>query len=98
MQLNKKIWRPFLIGDIFNVIQRGKRLKTADHIAGNMPYVSSSAQNNGVDNFIGNSDGVRTFNDCLTIANSGSVGKSSYHSYEFVASDHQFTCLEGVLL
>ena len=24
----------------------------------------------------------------MTIANSGSVGKSFYHSYEFVASDH----------
>ena len=84
----KKFWQPFLIGDLFTVIQRGKRFKTADHIAGDMPYVSSSAQNNGVDNFIGNSNGVRTFNDCLTIANSGSVGKSFYHSYEFVASDH----------
>lgn len=86
--LSEKTWHEFLVGEIFTVIQRGKRLKTADHIAGDKPYISSSAQNNGVDNFIGNEENVRTFKDCLTIANSGSVGKSFYHSYEFVASDH----------
>lgn len=31
---------------------------------------------------------MRTFSDCLTIANSGSVGASFYHPYKFVASDH----------
>ena len=70
------------------MIQRGKRLKTADHVTGDKPYVSSSARSNGVDNFIGNNKNVRRFEDCLTIANSGSVGKSFYHRYEFVASDH----------
>ena len=84
----EKIWRPFFVGEIFKTIQRGKRLKTADHIQGNVPYVSSSAQNNGVDDFVGNEANVRKFKDCLTIANSGSVGKCFYHPYEFVASDH----------
>ena len=86
--LNQKRWRAFLVEEIFTVIQRGKRLKTADHIPGDIPYVSSSAQNNGVDAFIGNSENVRKFKDCLTIANSGSVGKCFYHPYEFIASDH----------
>ena len=53
-----------------------------------MAYVSSSATNNGVDNFIGNKKGVRIFNNCLTLANSGSVGTTFYHPYSFVASDH----------
>ena len=86
--LKEKVWRAFFIGEIFDVIQRGKRLKTADHLQGDKPYISSSAQNNGVDNFIGNNENVRTFEDCLTIANSGSVGKTFYHEYEFIASDH----------
>ena len=86
--LNEKIWRAFFIKDIFKIIQRGKRLKTADHFEGYKPYVSSSAQNNGVNDFIGNDKNVRTFEDCLTITNSGSIGKSFYHSYEFIASDH----------
>lgn len=85
---NDKSWRAFLVEEIFAVIQRGKRLKTADHILGDVPYISSSAQNNGVDSFIGNRENVRKFKDCLTIANSGSVGKCFYHPYEFIASDH----------
>ena len=50
--------------------------------------MSSSAVNNGVDNFISNIKGVRIFNDCLTVANSGSVGRAFYHKYSFIASDH----------
>ena len=87
-QLNELKWKAFDIHDIFPDVKRGKRLKTDDHIVGNMPYVSSSAVNNGVDNFIDNKDGVRIFNDCITLANSGSVGTAFYHPYSFVASDH----------
>lgn len=81
-------WQTFYIRDIFDVIQRGKRLKTEDHIQGYMPYVSSTANNNGVDNFISNTEGVRIFQDCLTLANSGSVGTAFYQPFSFVASDH----------
>lgn len=81
-------WREFDIKDIFPDIKRGRRLKTDDHIQGNTPYVSSSAMDNGVDNFVSNEEGVRRFSNCITIANSGSVGSSFYHPYEFVASDH----------
>jgi hypothetical protein len=73
---------------IFPIIRRGKRLKTADHTAGNKPYVSSSATNNGVDAFVSNDSAVRIFENCITIANSGSVGQAFFHPYSFVASDH----------
>lgn len=86
--LENRRWEEFNIGDIFPDIIRGKRLKTDDHIAGTMPYVSSSSQNNGVDNFVSNTDGVRIFANCLSLANSGSVGETFYHQYDFVASDH----------
>lgn len=76
------------IEQIFHSIQRGKRLKTGDHIPGKIPYVSSSAIDNGVDSFIGNEANVRKFKNCLTLANSGSVGATFYHPYEFIASDH----------
>jgi hypothetical protein len=81
-------WQEFDLCEIFPIIQRGKLLKTADHKKGNKPYISSSAMNNGVDNFISNSEGVREFSHCITIANSGSVGQAFYHPYNFVASDH----------
>lgn len=86
--LSELTWKAFDIHDVFPDVKRGKRLKTDDHIMGSMAYVSSSAINNGVDNFIGNEDGVRMFEDCITLANSGSVGTAFYHPYKFVASDH----------
>jgi len=81
-------WKEFYFTEVFTDIQRGKRLKKADHQDGNTPYVSSTSQDNGVDGFIGNESGVRIFDDCLTVANSGSVGSAFYHKYQFVASDH----------
>ncbi|PHM61007.1 Restriction enzyme BgcI subunit beta [Xenorhabdus ishibashii] len=83
-----KEWNEFFLKDIFGTVQRGKRLTKNNQIGGEHPYVSSTALNNGVDNFIGNDTGVRIFSNCLTIANSGSVGSSFYHPYCFVASDH----------
>lgn len=87
-EMKKCKWKEFDIKKIFPNIMRGRRLKTDDHIVGSMPYVSSSAMDNGVDNFVSNNQGVRIFNNCLTIANSGSVGATFYHPYSFVASDH----------
>lgn len=88
LSLHDRKWKEFFLRDIFSEIQRGKRLKTADHIEGNIPYVSSSAVNNGVDDFIGNDGKIRKFKDCVTLTNSGSVGKAFFHPYEFIASDH----------
>lgn len=86
--LDKVEWKEFEFNKIFRKIQRGKRLTKGNQIEGNTPYVSSTAMNNGVDNFISNKENVRIFNDCLTVANSGSVGSCFFHHYEFVASDH----------
>jgi len=88
MDLKNKEWGEFYLNDIFSEIQRGKRLKKNDHKKGTIPYVSSTAANNGTDGFIGNKDKVRIFSACLTIANSGSVGATFYQPYTFVASDH----------
>lgn len=87
-QIEDKEWSEFFLKDIFKEIQRGKRLKKADHKKGKMPYVSSTGLNNGVDGYVGNKEKVRIFSDCLTIANSGSVGACFYQPFEFVASDH----------
>lgn len=81
-------WKVFKITDIFSEIKRGKRFKKAEHADGCFPYVSSTALNNGVDGFIRYHDSVRKFSDCLTLANSGSVGIAFYHQYDFIASDH----------
>ncbi|TCU74213.1 type I restriction modification DNA specificity protein [Tissierella praeacuta] len=94
---NEIEWNEFFLKDIFDEIQRGKRLTKANQIIGKTPYVSSSGFDNGVDNFIGNELNIRKFDNCLTIANSGSVGKTFYHQYEFIASDH-VTILKNKML
>ena len=43
LNLNDREWRPFFLTELFPQIQRGKRLKTENHIPGKTPYVSSSA-------------------------------------------------------
>jgi len=88
ISLKNKEWKAFRVKDIFETVSRGKRLKTADHVQGNIPYVSSTAMNNGVDRFIGNVTGVRMYSDCLSLANSGSVGSCFYEPFPFIASDH----------
>jgi hypothetical protein len=87
-KIKDKIWKTFFLTDIFKEIQRGKRLTKSKHITGKMPYISSKALNNGIDNFVSNIEKVRIFSNCLTLANSGSVGYCTYHPYSFVASDH----------
>ena len=86
--LENKEWKAFLLTDLFENIQRGKRLTKENQKEGNTPYISSSAQNNGVDNYISNTMGVRFFENCLSLANSGSVGSCFYEPFKFVASDH----------
>ncbi len=84
----QKEWGEFFLKNVFSDIRRGKRLKKDDHIKGKMPYVSSSSLNNGIDGFVGNKKKIRIFENCLSIANSGSVGATFYQSFPFVASDH----------
>jgi hypothetical protein len=91
---NDREWKEFFITDIFKNIQRGKRLIKENQYKGDIPYISSTAQNNGVDNFISNTENVRKYKNCLSLANSGSVGSCFYQPFEFIASDH-ITHLKG---
>ncbi|WP_276880002.1 restriction endonuclease subunit S [Bacteroides heparinolyticus] len=86
--LEDREWREFYFSDVFTRVERGKRLKKGDHIEGTTPYVSSTAMNNGIDGFVGNRERVRIFSDCISLANSGSVGNAFFQEFEFVASDH----------
>lgn len=88
IDLEEKNWQTFRVTELFEIMQRGKRLKKDDHSLGNIPYVSSTSLNNGIDGFIGNNDGVRFFINCLTLANSGSVGSTFFQPYKIIASDH----------
>ena len=87
-KLENKEWKAQNINSIFSNTQRGKRFKLVDHKPGKIPYISSTGFNNGVDDFCEDNIKARKFSNCITIANSGSVGKCFYHPYSFIASDH----------
>ena len=87
--LRDKKWKEFSIINLFDSIQRGKRLIKDNQTKGMIPYVSSTSLNNGIDNFISyEKSSMRKFNNCLSLANSGSVGSTFYEPFSFVASDH----------
>lgn len=87
-EITEVSWSAFYLKDIFCKIQRGKRLIKDEQMQGKTSYISSTMFDNGTDGFIDNKKGIRQFENCLTIANSGSVGSVFYHKYKFVASDH----------
>lgn len=87
IKIDKNNWREFKFDDVFT-IARGKRLVKLDQVNGNIAYISSSKQNNGIDNYILPPDFMTIYQNALTLNNSGSVGYCFYHSYKFVVSDH----------
>jgi hypothetical protein len=87
LKLEKNNWQEFNFDEVFTLL-RGKRLTTLDQIPGNIAYISSSKENNGIDNYIVPPSFMKIYKNALTLNNSGSVGYCFYHPYEFVASDH----------
>lgn len=56
-------WGEFVVGELFDMIQ-GRRLKKADFVEGDIPYVMASSYNNGVITHISNP--ITTGQDLLT--------------------------------
>ena len=63
-------WGEFVVGELFDMIQ-GRRLKKADFIEGEIPYVMASSYNNGVITHISNP--ITTGQDLLTADIFGNV-------------------------
>jgi len=80
-------WKTFKFGKVFK-FERGKRLITLNQIKGEIPYISSTKKNNGIDNYINPPDYMKVYENVLTLNNSGSVGYCFYHPYKIVCSDH----------
>ena len=98
MELCNLKWKEFFISEIFPKPKRGKRIVNDNHIAGNTPLVSSAGTNNGITAFIGNTENVRLYQNCLSIANGGSsAGRCFYEPFEFIASDHITHCKNNEL-
>ncbi len=88
-EINTDGWQYFRYDDgtdnsIFK-IKKGKRLTKKDQSDGDIPYVSSSSLNNGIDNYIGNGN---TEKNCISFACYGSIGEVFYQDEKVWVSDN----------
>lgn len=81
--LDFSVWRPFLLNDLF-AITRGEAEYIADAEAGAIPYISATANNNGISHYVkaANSVGNR-----ITLSFDGTIGEAFYQPKEFFASE-----------
>ena len=81
---DKVEWGKFNLKDLFGKATRGKRLKSADRIAGNLPFVTAGETDEGVSAYIGNK--VEVFNENTTTIDM--FGSAKYRNYKYGADDH----------
>lgn len=73
-------WREKKVEDFFEVLN-GKRLTKGEIVSGNIPYISSSSVNNGIQEYISNKDDLAMYENCLSIAYNGKESAVFYHPY-----------------
>ena len=83
--LDSKQWKEFSIQDIFEILP-GKRLESENQITGDRPFIGATDSNNGITNFVSNSNASLDRN-VLGINYNGSVCEGFYHPYECIFSD-----------
>jgi hypothetical protein len=82
--LNIHKWKKYKMGDIFT-FYKGKRIIKEDMISGNINFIASIDNNNGIREKI---DIIPTHQgNCITVNYNGSVGEAFYQNVPFCASD-----------
>lgn len=77
-------WKLFNIEKLFGKSTRGKRLKSADRIVGDLPFVTAGEVSEGISAYIGNK--VEVFSKNTTTIDM--FGSAKYRSYKYGADDH----------
>lgn len=77
-------WQSFNLEKLFGKSTRGKRLKSADRIDGNLPFVTAGETNEGISAFIGND--VDIFSSNTTTIDM--FGSAKYRNYQYGGDDH----------
>lgn len=77
-------WKSFNLEELFGKATRGKRLKSADRVVGNLPFVTAGEAFEGVSAHIGNE--VEVFDANTTTIDM--FGSAKYRSYKYGADDH----------
>lgn len=85
LALTDREWKEFRICDIFT-IGAGKRLTKSDMTSGDKPFIGATDSNNGITEFVSNSN---ISEDCnvLGVNYNGSVVENFYHPYTCIFSD-----------
>ncbi|EAM2004065.1 phosphoribosylglycinamide formyltransferase [Salmonella enterica subsp. enterica serovar Give] len=81
---NNFVWGAYNLKELFGPTIRGKRLKNADRLPGDLPFVTAGEVNEGVSAFIRNDVVVFPANT-TTI---DMFGSAKYRNYEYGADDH----------
>lgn len=77
-------WNTFNLEDLFGKSTRGKRLKSADRIPGELPFVTAGEADEGISDFIGND--VTVFSENTTTIDM--FGSAKYRNYRYGGDDH----------
>ena len=77
-------WKSFNLEKLFGKSTRGKRLKSADRIAGGLPFVTAGEAAEGISAHIGNK--VEVFSKNTTTIDM--FGSAKYRNYNYGADDH----------
>lgn len=80
----KVVWGEYNLEKLFGKSTRGKRLKSADRIAGDLPFVTTGEAETGVSAFIGNQ--VEIFKANTTTIDM--FGSAKYRNYDYGGDDH----------
>ena len=73
-------WKEFFIEEVAEICS-GKDIYERDRTIGNTPYITATANNNGIGYFVRNENKTMESN-CISVNRNGSVGYAFYHCYE----------------
>lgn len=85
ISLNDRKWHQFVIEDILDV-NNGVRLTKENMIDGNTPFIGATSKNNGITNWVSNTNKSLNSN-VLGVNYNGSVVDNFYHPYHAIFSD-----------
>lgn len=79
-KLNEKKWKAFFIEDICDIYS-GQDIYQRERINGETPYITATAEQNGIGYFVDNENETLEEN-CISVNRNGSVGFAFYHPYK----------------
>lgn len=83
IELNINTWQWFSFDNIFDV-KRGESEYIVDLEKGDVPYVSTTSDNNGVSYYVKNANNTR---NKITLSYDGTIGEAFYQKRDFFASE-----------